>query len=225
VGADNQPKARQTGRDLRRKAASRKSADRILIVCEGSKTEPQYFDEIRQELRLPTAHIYVMGASDGNDPLSVVRYAEKIFLNGDPHRSISPRIFDQIWVVFDRDEHHSYHDALRLVGQLNLSMKNDTQSKVPFEIIASVPCFEIWLLLHYEDVLAPLSRSDVYQRLRRHIPQYDKGSHGLWRRTNSQVLVAKERAIKIALQKNRSDDDGPYTDLHLFVDRLQNLMK
>ncbi|MDE1891958.1 MAG: RloB domain-containing protein [Betaproteobacteria bacterium] len=225
MGADNQPKARQQGRDLRRKAASRKSADRILIVCEGSKTEPQYFEEIRQELRLPTAHIHVLGAINGNDPLSVVQYAENLFLYGDSHRSLAPRVFDQIWVVFDRDEHHTYHAALERVNQLNLSMKNDIKLKVPFEVVASIPCFEIWLLLHYEEVLAPLSRSVVYQRLRRHIPNYQKGNSDLWKLTNSHVQVAIERAIKLASLKGRSDDDGPYTDVSFFIDRLRNLTK
>ena len=75
MGADHQAKHRQDGRSLRRKAASRKSADRVLIICEGSKTEPQYLDEIRQEQRLPTAYVYVIGAVEGNDPLSVVNYA------------------------------------------------------------------------------------------------------------------------------------------------------
>lgn len=39
-------------RKLEREDAQRKSYDRVLIVCEGKKTEPQYFKDIRQFYQL-----------------------------------------------------------------------------------------------------------------------------------------------------------------------------
>jgi hypothetical protein len=47
MGRDNQPKERQK-RQLARKIGNRSSYDRILIVSEGGKTEPNYFREIRK---------------------------------------------------------------------------------------------------------------------------------------------------------------------------------
>lgn len=47
MARDNSPKERQR-QQLERKLARRASYDRILIVSEGSKTEPNYFGEIRQ---------------------------------------------------------------------------------------------------------------------------------------------------------------------------------
>jgi hypothetical protein len=225
MGAGNQAKHRQEGRSLRRKAATRKSADRILIICEGSKTEPQYLDEIRKEQRLPTAYVYVIGAAEGNDPLSIVNYAEKLFVNGDPHRGLEPQTFDQIVVVFDRDDHHSYHSALSRATKLHLSMKNNIKIKVPFEVCSSVPCFELWLLLHYESVLAPVHRTVVYQRLKQHIGGYEKGDQGLWKRTKEHLATASARASHLAKKTSRTNDDGPYTDIHVLVDRLLHLTK
>ena len=46
MARDNSPKERQR-QQLERKLARRASYDRILIVSEGSKTEPNYFGEIR----------------------------------------------------------------------------------------------------------------------------------------------------------------------------------
>jgi hypothetical protein len=223
MGADNQAKHRQVGRSLRRKAATRKSADRILIICEGSKTEPQYLDEIRQEQRLPTAYVYVIGAAEGNDPLSVVNYAEKLFLNGDSHRNIEPRAFDQVVVVFDRDDHHSYHPAIIRANQLHLTMRNNIKAKVPFEVCASVPCFELWLLLHFESALEPIHRTEVYKRLKQHIGRYEKGDHGLWKRTREHLATANQRALHLAAQTTRNNDAGLYTDMHTLVNRLLNL--
>ncbi|MFZ5560732.1 MAG: hypothetical protein ACOY41_04260 [Pseudomonadota bacterium] len=53
MGRDNQPRDRQLARKVR-KAASRASYARILIVTEGSKTEPLYLEEIRVAYRLTT---------------------------------------------------------------------------------------------------------------------------------------------------------------------------
>ena len=55
---ENSPKERQR-RQLERKLAVRASYDRILIVSEGSKTEPNYFKEIRKSFRLQTANVQV----------------------------------------------------------------------------------------------------------------------------------------------------------------------
>ena len=225
MGADNQAKHRQDGRNLRRKAATKKSADRILIICEGSKTEPQYLDEIRQELRLPTAHVFVIGGAEGNDPLSVVNFAEKLFLNGDSHRRIEPRDFDQVVVVFDRDDHRSYHPALARANELHLKMINSIKAKVPFQVCASVPCFELWLLLHFESILVPLHRTEVYQRLKQHVGRYEKGDRGLWLRTKANLDSAIQRALHLAEQTTRNNNAGPYTDMHSLVERLLNLTK
>lgn len=129
MGADNQPKHRRIERDLRRKSAIRNRIERLLIVCEGSKTEPQYIDEIRQDLRLTTTHIRVIGPGYGTDPLSVVDYAEHLFLNGDRRQKISPREFDRIVTVFDRDDHEKYYPALEKIANLETKLINDEKSK------------------------------------------------------------------------------------------------
>ena len=53
-------------------------------------------------------------------------------------------------MVFDRDEHHSYHAALAQPQRRNGKLRNDNRMAVPVEAVASVPCFELWLLLHFE---------------------------------------------------------------------------
>lgn len=53
---DHSPKERQR-QQLERKLGRRASYDRILIVSEGSKTEPNYFSDIRSAYRLHTANV------------------------------------------------------------------------------------------------------------------------------------------------------------------------
>ena len=73
---DNSPKQRQQ-RQLERKTNNRASYDRVLIVSEGSKTEPNYFKEIRAYFRLLTANVEVRPSEFGTAPIQVVEYAKR----------------------------------------------------------------------------------------------------------------------------------------------------
>jgi hypothetical protein len=224
MGKDDQPKHKQATRELRRRGAQRQPADRLLIVCEGAKTEPLYLNEIRQALRLPTANVQVQPAAHGTEPLSVVNYAEALFRRGDRGLRIDPCGFDRVVVVFDRDEHHTYSTALDKVEALHRCMTNDEKARVPFEAIVSVPCFELWLLLHFEDVLAPLHRDAVAQRLQVHLPGYAKGRGGYWAVTRDHLDYATRRANGlVARGHNARDGHVPFTGMHSLVDRLLHL--
>lgn len=223
MGKDNQPKDRQKARDLRRRAAVRQAYQRILVVSEGTKTEPQYLNEIRTELRLSTAHVQVQPGGFGTEPLSLVEYAEHLFSHGDRELGIEPRAFDQIFVVFDRDDHATYHAALAKAAALDNRLTNDEHKHIHVEAIASVPCFELWLLLHFVDVQAPLHRNEVYEMLRQHLPDYAKGQGGHWAATKDRRDIAAQRAAARAAATNAHDGNEPFTDMHRLVDLLIHL--
>jgi hypothetical protein len=222
MGKDNQQKARQA-RDLARKKAQRGSYDRILIVCEGSKTEPQYFNEIRSFYKIHTANVEVQHSQLGTQPLQVVEYAEQLFTDGNIARGIQRRAFEHVYAVFDRDDHATYREALAKAETLNAKLRNDLDAKVVFKAVPSVPCFELWLLLHFEDVLASIHRDEVYARLRRHLPGYDKGQRGYFQQTREKILEATLRANRLCAQTTSEDGREPYTDLHTLVRLLTTL--
>lgn len=224
MGKDGQPKHRQAARELLRRKAQRQPAERLLIVCEGSKTEPLYLGEIRQQLRLPSANVQVQPAAYGTEPLRIVEYAERLFTEGQRALGIHARTFDRVVVVFDRDEHHTYHAALQRVAALNGRLENDERVKVPFEAVVSVPCFELWLLLHFEDVFAPLHRDEAIVRLRGYLAGYAKGRGSNWAVTRERLDVATARAEAL-LAAGHAAEDGtqPYTNMHELVRRLLHL--
>ena len=223
MGQDNQPKDRQQARDLRRHAAKRAPYERVLIVCEGTKTEPQYLNEIRSAYRLSTANVQVWPSARGTEPLQVVTYAEALIRNGDLAKGIERGDFDRVFTVFDRDEHTTYHVALAKAEALNRKFKNDAGERVVFEAVASVPCFELWLLMHFEDVLAPIHRTEAYDRLRGHLPDYEKGQGGHFAATRDRLDTATARAITAAAKTTAHEGHEPYTDLHTLVSLLITL--
>ena len=226
MGKDNQPKHRQADK-LARKIAQRESFERILIVTEGSKTEPSYFNEIKRHYRLPSANIKTIPSAFGTDPLNVVNYAEHLFINGNEHLAISPGSYEQVYAVFDRDEHQTYHQALSKAESLDQQLQNDLGKPITFKAVASVPDFELWLLLHYDNIMHPIHRDEVMQQLKRNdrLPDYEKGQKGIFDMTQSLLETAKLHAQALVEQTTRHDDAGPYTDIHTLVDILINLRK
>lgn len=210
MARDHSPKERQR-RQLERKLNQRASYDRLLIVSEGSKTEPNYFGEIRTAYRLHAAHVVVRPSELGTAPIQVVQYAKELFEAGDRHRRIPARAFEQVFAVFDRDDHDSYFDALRLAESLDGKLKNDAKQAIRFRAIASVPSFELWLLLHYEDIRAPLRRDDVMRRLEQYIPGYHKGATHAFAATRDQLNVATQRAEALAARFTAHSAPEPFT--------------
>jgi hypothetical protein len=223
MGKDNQPKHVRAAREIKRRAAVRQPYERLLIVCEGKKTEPQYLCEIQRAYRLATAHVQVLRSQFGTEPLQVLEYALSVFKQGGRDRGLHPREFDRIIVVFDRDEHKSYHAALAQAAAKNGKLRNDKGVAVPVEAVASVPCFELWLLLHFEDVLAPLHRHQALERLKAHLPGYEKGGGGHWQATQARLGNATARAQRLAKLTNAVDGTQPYTAMHELVSRLVHL--
>ena len=223
MGKDNQPKHRLEKRNIARKTASRRPIARVLIVCEGEKTEPNYLNAIRESLRLGTASIKVLNSLLGTDPLKVVDYAEQLFLKGDSHANLGSREFDNVFAVFDRDDHATYHAALKKCSVLNNKHRSNEGKAVPFKAVVSVPCFELWLLLHFEDVLAPLHRTVVVERLKKHLHDYTKGQAGHWAGTQALRQGATHRARLLANNTYGTSDTEPFTRMHELVEFLHQL--
>lgn len=221
MGRDNHPKVRQ----LERTATKNKGAgyERILIVTEGSKTEPLYFEEICHMKRLHSAKVRVRPSELGTAPIQVVEYAKQLFEQGDKHKHIPPNSFDRVYAVFDRDEHLSYFDALTQAKKLDGKLKNDEKQPVPFKAIASIPNFELWLLLHYENIQAPITRQDVIKRLKTYIPSYAKGMKNIFNTTHPLLDTAMQHAESLANRFNANTAPEPFTDVFELIKLLTTL--
>jgi hypothetical protein len=221
---DNSPRERQK-KQLERKLGRRAGYDRILIVSEGSKTEPNYFREIRAAYRLHTANVEVQPSERGTAPIQVVQYARELFERGNRHKNIQPRAFEQVYSVFDRDDHDSYFNALRLAESLDGRLRNDAKQFISFKAVASVPSFELWLLLHYENIHAPLHRDEVMQQLRQHIPGYEKGASHAFAITRERLDIASRRAEALAARFSADTAPEPYTAIVGLVRLLTSLRR
>lgn len=140
MGSDDIFKRKRAERqaEQKRKANSRKSFERILIVTEGSKTEPYYFSAIKDHLRLSSADVEIIGK--GKAPITIVKHSIEL------HKGQRDNTFDKVFCVFDRDTHPSYDEALDEINIINRRLKSEV-----FVAIVSNPSFEYWYLLHFTD--------------------------------------------------------------------------
>jgi hypothetical protein len=136
-----------------RRRPFRQSADRILVVCGGVRTEPDYFEGMKSSYRNPAVKIIVRKA--GVSPVELVELAMSV-------RDRDNDSFDEVWCVCDVDD-------FDLTAAVGLAARNDVRLAV------SNPCFEVWLLLHFEECMAAMTGYEqLRRRLAKHIPDYDK---------------------------------------------------
>ncbi len=146
------------GNTERRLNSGRKQRQVVLIITEGAKTEPLYFSGFRAAAR--GRYTIKIMTSNVKDALGLTAYAK----DQKKRLGLSTKMRDSAWVVFDTDSNSQERldsaQKLAKASTLNLAMSN--------------PCFELWYLLHFEDRTSPLSKEELYLRLRDHIPGYKK---------------------------------------------------
>jgi len=211
----------------KRKARSRKTLKKrhyrrapyakVLIVCEGEKTEPHYFLELRDYYRLETTNIVISGECS-SDPMSVYNASRERYAShdgaGDP--------FDKVYCVFDQDTHANYRQA---VDALSRARPAGT-----WEAITSVPCFEYWILLHFNPTTRAFRQTSrtsgcqqVIRELENYIPGYAKGRQGLFDQLVEHLDFAIQHARRTLKQANATGTDNPSTRVHELVDYLRTL--
>lgn len=147
-------KARRQGIDLARPAPARTEHPMILIVCQGERTEVDYFNLFE----LATATIKT--ASKAYDPEKLVDYARTLR----EQATADDRPYEQVWCVFDKD------DSSAQQVHASLSQAKAANVRVAF----SNQAFEYWLLLHFLDHNgAGLDRKVCTTRLSELVAQVD----------------------------------------------------
>lgn len=196
----------------RRYRAKREPYDRVLIVCEGKRTEPLYFSELAERYSLSTANIVVVGS--GSDPHTIVREAKQL-RQQEKRRGEK---YDRVYCVFDHDEHTTFDDA-----------SNDAITN-GLKLARSWPCFEFWLLLHFSYSRSPYTQAggrspcdNCIRDLRVLLPGYEKAAPGTFQGLEDRLEDAKHNAKQVIANVNATGEPNPSTEAHKLVDYLQSI--
>jgi len=180
-------------------------------VCEGA-TEQVYFQAARSHFGLTTTEVVVADKTKGSAPISVVDYAQK--------RAHEPGGYDHIFCVFDKDGHESFDRARVKIGELS----NRARNPLPIREIISVPCFEMWVLLHFEKTDAPFHKcEDVAARVQRqHMKEYSKADPNVAKQLMARIDVALTNSVWLASRAGIINDN-PSTSVHKLVEHLKTV--
>lgn len=127
-----------------KKKTERELVTYFLIVCEGEKTEPNYFKSFPKKVGKIVYDIEYDGG--GISTLKVVEKAIELKNN-------SKQKFDRVWAVFDRDsfKQSSFNSAILKAKAHNI------------ECAWSNEAFELWYLLHFHNRITAMKRTE-YQK-------------------------------------------------------------
>lgn len=201
-----------------RKINSRNAApDRFLIVCEGEKTEPNYFMHFKKkinEIKKNSVNIQIEGT--GKNTISLVDHTIRLMNRAIPD-------YTQIWCVFDRDSFPT--------GNFEIAI--DKAIKAGIDVAYSNEAFELWYLLHFHYYDSSFNRDQYIEildgifseKLKR---SYQKNLEGIYELLN--FIGNEEFAIKNARKLNEinghlnPEKANPSTKVYALVEELNKFI-
>ena len=162
---------------------------RFLIVCEGGKTEPNYFRALLKAHRSSAVidlRVYGLGMSTS----SLVKGAKRL---KDKLETEDGQSFDRVWVVFDEDGNPGFNEAITLCRHYG------------FEAAWTNEAFELWYFLHFEFLDVGISRHSYIEKLnailqkktanaRYHYKKNDKNFYSLLMQYGDEQFAMKSAA-------------------------------
>lgn len=134
------------GRRRRPTRPHRQPARRILVVTEGTRTEPQYVEGLNRYLRSKGATAFVRRVAVGKDPLKVV---QKCVEKRDEAVQNDTEGYDDCVCLVDVDEHQTLPAAIQLAEREGIRL-----------LISNLK-FEAWLRWHAEDKRSALTSAQL----------------------------------------------------------------
>lgn len=128
--------------------AARKIRGRILIVCEGKETEPNYFSSFPK-----MDNVSVVTTGGKGSPSQVVKKALEL------RDKVKQSPYDAVWAVFDKDNFTDFKTAI------------DTAQGKQIGCAWSNEAFELWFIYHFENPTSAISRNDYGSKIEAHVKQ------------------------------------------------------
>ena len=189
-----------------RKNYKKRKTKLIHIFCEG-KSQDNYFKQFIAFERIRRANVQIKN-SKKTDSLGMIN--EVISFQKSKNSSDG----DEIFCVFDIDN----------TNQKTLRKAVDLSKKHKIKLITSNPCFEYWILCHFEKYSHPIKSNEIITKLKKKFKRYKKGDPELYNsirgKTNEAIKNVKS-TIK-DLKKKKKKNQNPHTKIHELIQHLHS---
>lgn len=226
MGFDNLHKKRQGNLKKRKENIKEVEPLRFLIVCEGKKTEPNYFEPLKNQINakyrpdlinLKVECIDIVGA--GKNTESLIDYTIKLRDNANIN-------YGNVWCVFDKDSFTSnqFNNAISKAGNENIKTAWSNEA------------IELWFLLHFEYLNTGIGREQYIEKLNGHFKKY-KINKGKYEKSLNDIYQILEKcgnydnAVKYAKKlekinlKETPAKSKPMTKVYELVEELKVLLE
>lgn len=199
-------------RPTNRREPSKDTKARVVVATEGRVTEPLYlqaFTRMHGHDSIELVHV-----PSSSDPRSVVERVREEKTHA-PSDGLSE--LDTYWAMFDRDDHDRFHEAVDMANANDIGLA------------ISIPCFELWVLLHYEDWNRAEHRDALRRRLTRHCTGYTLG-----RKRFDDIEAIRDSHDQASdrartLVRLRAEEDNPFgnpsTTVHCLTEHIRHGVK
>lgn len=225
MGSDDLFKKRRAARQQRKHEYKTPRANSYLIVTEGERTEPLYFNGLKELIskkvggtvnvvEAPLIDISGEGSSTGR----LIEIAEQIVKD-------AKIIYQKIWIVFDKDDFKDFDQAIKdgIEKGYNIAWSNQS--------------FEYWLYLHFYYSDSALHRHEWNQKLDDIFKQYNLGD-GRYRKNyeniyeivntydgvNTAIKNAKRRMADFDAKRDKPSQYDPGTKVYELVENLKSYL-
>ncbi len=221
----NHVKKRRDRIETLRKEGNKIKRRYFLIVCEGEKTEPNYFESLKDALPkgvLEVCDFKIVGT--GNNTTSLVEKAMQLRTDW---ANQTEKPIDKLWIVFDKDSFtaQSFHAAIQTC----------TTNHPLVDAAWSNEAFELWYLLHFHFYNTAISRKQYQDLIEENFKEkglknykYKKNSIEMF--TLLETYGSREDAIRNAINLENLYADttdfanhNPCTKVHKLVIELFGL--
>lgn len=199
MGTDNLFNKKAKEQKEKRKLKSIQIRDNILILCEGKKTEPNYFNGFKKNYRLTNVEIKGLGCN--TDSITKMAVEER-------------KNYSQIWCVFDRDSFtkQNFNRAFQMIRKYpNISIAYSNEA------------FELWYLLHFNYYNTGMSRTQYKATLTSLLGEkYKKNSVDMYDKLSDkqEVAIKNAKTLLKSYSPINPEADNPSTNVYELVEEL-----
>lgn len=225
MGTDDIFKKRREARKQRQHEIKTPKANSYLIVTEGERTEPYYFDGLKKLIvekvggtvnvaELPFINIQGKGSSTGR----LIEITEQLVKE-------AKILYQNIWVIFDKDDFEDFDQAIQ------------DGLKKGYHVAWSNQAFEYWLYLHFHYTDSALHRDEWNGKLNEIFQQYGLGN-GTYQKNYEDIyhLVNQNDGVTVAIKhakrrmadfdsnKIKPSEYDPGTTVYKLVEELKSYL-
>lgn len=225
MGTDDLFKKRREARKQRQHEIKTPKANSYLIVTEGKRTEPYYFNGLRKLIvektggmvnvvELPSIDIHGEGSSTGK----LIEVTEQLVKE-------AKVLYQNIWIVFDKDDFEDFDQAI--IEGLNKG----------YHVAWSNQAFEYWLYLHFHYSDSALHRDawndkldEIFKEYRLGDESYQKNYEDIYNMVNiydgvnTAIRNAKSRMASFRDNIDKPSEFDPGTTVYQLVEELKKYL-